>query len=230
MSRLYWTSILTLVFAGLASAEPTIPKLVTTYQTDSALCTKMRSIESAFRGCDMPGKRCFEPEVSTDSISVVPTKEIAVNQYGYTQIFVSNPPGKPYAVVFLNGFNGDHHPRLIESWKVNAEQLSEVTNLDPHPLAYESWIKGGHGIKRETLAVEFQALLSHSEKLSDDWSPVWMPVFRIDDTDYYLTRECAGTWVYGGYYQCNEVIKVKVKRIADTKSVPICEYSRSKSR
>lgn len=228
MSRLFWTSILTLAFAGFASAEPTIPKFVTTYQTDSTLCAKMRSLKTSFRGCEIPDERCFEPEVSTQSISVVPTEQIAVNQYGYTTVFVARPPGKPYTVVFLNGFNGDRSPRLIESWKVNAEQLSEVTNLDPKPLTYESWVKGGHGIKRETLADEFQALLSHGERLSEDSSPVWMPIFRIDDTDYFLTRECAGTWAYGGYYYCKEVIKVKVKRIAGTKSVPVCEYSKRK--
>ena len=229
MSKLCKALFLTLTFSSLAWAEPTIPELVTTYQTDPALCAKVRSLGTAlFKGCDEANESCFEPKVSAQGISIVPAKQLAVNQYGYTQVFVSYLPGRPYAVVFLDGFNGDNFPRLIETWKVATEQLSKVVNLVPHPLAYKEWVKGGHGIKRETLAPEFGVLLSHGEKLSDDWSPVWMPVLRIADKDYMLTRECAGTWVYGGYYQCNEVIKVKVKRIDGSKSVPVCEYSKRK--
>ncbi len=238
MSRLCWISIFMLALIGTVSAKPAarhsnllglpkLPKLVTTFQSDPPLCAKIRTLERAFRGCDMAHQRCFEPEVSTQFISVVPAKEIAINQYGYTKVFVSMPTGKPYAIVFLDRFNGDRHPRYIETWRVNAAEFLELTNLEPRPLAYESWVKGGHGIERETHAAEFATLLSRGEKLSEDSSPVWMPVLRIGDDDYSLSRECAGFWGYGEYL-CNVVIKVKVKRIgANTKSVTVCEYAKS---
>jgi len=217
-------------FAGQALAEPAIPELITSYQTDPALCAKIRSLETAFKGCDEAHESCFVPKAAAESVSVVPAKELAVNQYGYTQVFVSYLPGKPYAVVFLNGFNGDRHPRLIETWKVDAAQLDRVVNLDPHPLAYEAWVKGGHGIDRQTLATEFADLLSDGEKLSDDWSPVWTPVLQVNDSDYFFTRECAGTWSFGGIYRCSEVIKVIVKRIeAAANSVAVCEFAKRKS-
>ncbi len=76
------------------------------------------------------------------------------------------------------------------------------------------------------MAPEFAQLLARSEKVSDDWSPVQMPVFSAAGVDYAVSRECAGDWGFGGEYHCAVITKVIVKRISEgQKTLPICEFS-----
>ena len=206
--------------------------LVTTYSQDTTLCKGFHSLYSSFDECPLTDGYCFVFKWASSNdnpaIRKAPLQELSTNQYGYTQISVAHTFEKPYAIVYLNGFQGDRHPRLQETWKVNAKELQYLIERDPHPLPYEQWVKGGHGIKKETYAPEFASLMSRSEKLSDDWS-TWLPVFVVDGIDYAVTRECAGNWKYGGYYDCNRIIKIKVKRISsDRKATPVCEFAKPK--
>jgi hypothetical protein len=217
-----------------ASAETSQNMLVTSYATSPRLCQEFQQMYSSFNECPLTDSDCFVFKWGTEGnskLTKTPFTELAVNQYGYTTISVAHAPGKPYSFVYLDGFQGDRHPRQLETWKVNTEQLMALIKKDPRPLQYEEWVKGAHQIKRETLATEFAQILAVGEKLSDDWSPIWMPIFNAKGTDYAIGRECSGTWAYGGYYGCNKVIKVTVKRVAaDKTSIPVCEFVRRKGR
>jgi len=219
--------------AGAAlGADPGPTKLVTTYAAADA-CQKFYAMYASSDGCPLNEDKCFVFLLDgghTSGLKKVPLQELAVNQYGYTRVYVARSAERPYALVYLDRFQGDRNARLLATWKVDAANLRSLTQREPHPLPYKEWVEGGHGIKRSTLAPEFASLLSEGEKISDDWSPVWMPYFQYRGTDYAVTRECAGTWVYGGYYACNVVIKVIVKRVAnDKKTIPVCEFTRPKA-
>jgi len=218
----------------LTNAEADPRKLQTTYATVPELCQKFIDAYSSFTACPLTDDQCFvyRWEGGTDSeLTKITAQELAVNQYGYTRVHVAHPPGKPYSLVYLDRFEGDRHPRLLETWKVDTVALEIVTERDPHPLPYEQWVKGNHQISRDSLAPEFANVLSEGQKISDDWSPVWMPLFQHNAADYAVTRECAGTWVYGGYYACNVITKVIVKRLsADKKTLPVCEFTRPSDR
>jgi hypothetical protein len=226
----HWIPLVLLNATGFVSVEPPTSNLAVTVATDPALCAGILSLVSTLYDCESLSERCFDVGTNSASIAVVPTKQLAVNQYGYTQVFVARPADKPYAIVYLDGFNGDRNPRLVETWSVNALQLAELIQLDPHPLAYDDWINGEHRILRETRATEFQELLSQGALLSKDSSPEWFPVLRVGDSDYALTRECAGTWQYGAIYHCSDLIGVRVKRIDSvTESRIVCEFAKQPS-
>lgn len=219
--------------AGSAlSADPGPTKLVTTYAAADA-CQKFYAMYTSSDACQLNEDKCFVswPDGGYSSeLKKVPLQELAVNQYGYTRVYVARSAERPYALVYLDRFQGDRNARLLATWKVDAAHLRSLTERAPRPLPYKEWVKGGHGIERSTLAPEFASLLSEGEKISDDWSPVWMPYIQYKGADYAVTRECAGTWVYGGYYACNVVIKLTVKRIAnDEKTIPVCEFARLKA-
>lgn len=209
-------------------------RLVTTYAVIPKLCQVFLDTYSSFNACPLTDENCFVTKWDKENnseITKIPPTELAVNEYGYTAISVAHTSDKPYTVIYLNGFQGDRHPRLLETWKVKTEQLKALTERQPLPLQYNEWVKGAHQIKKETLGPEFAQVLSEGEKLSDDRSPVWMPIFRVRGTDYAVSRECVGAWVYGGYYACNAIIKVIVKRInTDKAATPICEFARTKTR
>ena len=226
--------LLLAVTATTAAAESSQRKLVSSYAVAPKFCQKFQEFYSSFNVCSLTEEDCLVFKWGAEGnseLTKIPFAELATNQYGYTAVYAAHPPGKPYSFVYLNGFHGDQHPRQLETWKVKTDQLRALTEREPRPLQYNEWVKGAHQIKRETLAREFAQVLSEGEKLSGDSSPVWMPIFQADGTDYAVARECAGTWVYGGVYACNVINKVVVKRIAaDKTAIPVCEYVRAKAR
>lgn len=224
--------LLLLCVVAPAFSETDQDILVTSYATDHSLCQAFHQMYSSFSEWALTDNDYFLFKLGMEANSTltrIPFTELATNQYGYTTISVAHPPDKPYSFVFIDGFHGDRHPRQIETWKVNTEQLMALIEKDPQPLRYDEWVKVAHQIKKETLATEFAQILADGEKLSDDWSPIWMPIFIVMGTEYAIGRECSGTWAYGGYYACNKVIKVTVKRVAtDKTSIPVCEFVRRK--
>jgi hypothetical protein len=201
------------------------------YSADAKLCEGLHQLLSGYHYfCPLTDDHCFNSSWGDeDSLGLtrVPFQQVAVNQYGYTEVYVAKPPDKSYSLVYLYGFQGDHNPALLETWKVDSVALNSLLALDPHPLPYDEWVKGGHGITRETLAGEFAQFLARSEKLSDDWAPMrMMPVISAAGVDYAVSRECAGDWGFGGEYHCAAITKVIVKRISEgQKALPICEFS-----
>jgi hypothetical protein len=203
--------------------------LRTVYSADAPACRSFYQMLSGLDYC-MVDDDCFNsPQFDDNDLDLtrVSFKQVAVNQYGYTQVYIAKPSNRTYSLVYLDKFQGDHNSRLLETWKIDTVALDSLMAQDPHPLPYDEWVKGGHGITRDTLAPEFAQILARSEKVSDDWAPVWMPVFTGPGAAYAVSRECAGHWEFGGYYHCNTVIKVIVKRLSDgRKTMPICEFSR----
>ena len=199
-----------------------------TWSADARTCQNFQKMLSVFDRC-LIDDDCFTStwgDAKSLGLTRISFKQVAVNQYGYTEVYVAKPSGKSYSLVYLNRFEGDRNPRLVETWKIDTAALDALMAHDPHPLPYDEWVKGGHGITQETLAPEFAQILARSEKISADSAPVWMPVFGGPGVDYAVSRECAGSWGFGGYYHCDTVIKVIVKRLSDgRKTTPICELS-----
>jgi hypothetical protein len=221
-------AILASIFCVTAHAS----RLHVTFAADASICDGFRKSFSGFDTCVIDDD-CFLSSTLADDVgrglTRVSFEQIAVNQYGYTEVYVAKPPGRSYSLVFLNRFQGDNHPRLLETWKVDTLALQSLIAREPHPLRYDEWVKGGHGITRETLAPEFSQILARGDKISDDRAPVQMPVFSGSQGDYAASRECVGEWQFGGEYRCTSVVKVAVKRVDGPKIVPVCEVSRQEA-
>jgi hypothetical protein len=214
--------------ASVAAADQTA--LTTSYAANAELCGKFLRMYETFTKCPLREDRCFTFEWNDESsvgVAKVPFRELAVNQYGYTSISVAEPGLGDYFLLYLNGFQGDRHPRLVETWKVDRKQLRELALREPHPLPYEQWVKGGHGIERNTHASEFADILNRGARINADSEPVWAPIFEAQGQTYAVTRECAGTWRFGGYYDCARIIKLTVKYLSEGNSLaPMCQYVR----
>ncbi|HEY8669449.1 MAG TPA: hypothetical protein VIL63_01295 [Terriglobales bacterium] len=134
-------------------------------------------------------------------------EELAVNEYGFTQIVRPGIRARDgVAIVYVQEFQGDSHPRLIETWKVGADDLTQILALPPGPMIG----KNGSQIRvpKNTNADAFSKLLAHGQKISDEWSPVVM----IEGNPYLFVRECdaaSAGWDYG-LYTCGKVTKLTV--------------------
>lgn len=222
-------------FGTAVSVEPQLQApLRTIYSREPRVCDQFLNLYSSFQGCDLKSDGCFDQKWTppADSpIKRVPIKEVATNEYGYTTVHVADDHlrDQGLAVVYLNRFLGDRHPRLLETWKVNAGELAKVLQLSPGPLKYEKRSADKISVKevpQDTNASEFEAVLAAGERLSVESRPVWSPVFLSHNTAYVAQRECAGNWEYGGIYSCDKVIKVTIMRIeATNEALPVCEYS-----
>jgi hypothetical protein len=210
------------------------PALTIAYATESQLCDKFLTLYRSFKRCSLRKGNCFSADWDDEAgtgIVRIPTEQLAVNQYGYTSISIAEPAARDYSILHVQRFEGDRHPRLVETWKVDRQQFKELVQRKPHPLRHEDWVKGGHGIQRDTLAPEFAALLSRAERINQDGEPVWAPIFEAQGETYAITRECAGTWRYGGDYDCAQITKLTVKRMSATeKSAAVCQYVRPRAR
>jgi len=233
---LFFSTISNLSFA----TETTTQNLTLTYSLNQQVCHEaalMLRHDKVCRPYDFVDrsnpKKCSPEEAEYINIKGNPMlifKEIATNEYGYTQIFTTTAGDiDGYAIIYLNQFNGDNFPLTVETWKVDAKALNDVLALPPGPVPYN---KGGKGQRKEkashpkdTMATDFSQVLNQGEKLSDDWSPI----IYINDSYYFAERECAGVWDYGGIYSCDKVIRLTLKKIApEKKAVDYCQFTRAK--
>lgn len=212
------------------SAEIATHQLVQSYSRNDEVCKEAASLLTADKACRPDDAiNCSEEEMYSVSINGAPKRvfeELATNQYGYTQVFRAvGSSVKEFTIVYVQQFKGDRHPRLAETWKVDSKALDEVLKLTPGPIPYERWVKMNPLPPREANASEFAAMLNRGEKLTDEWSPV----IDILGEPYAIERECSGVWAYGGYYACNKVLKLTVKKLTiDKKTVPYCQFSKPK--
>lgn len=206
-----------------------IPKVKYSIETD--ICNTFFEAVKNDAEC-LKKEQCFVKEWSPEGVpdqAKVKFSAISTNQYGYTSVELGKVDNRNFEIIYLNKFTNDHAPRLLETWVVDKSGLSELLRTKPFPLEYKAWVKGGHGIQKSTLAPEFSEILSKGIKISDDWAPIWMPVFDIDNNYYFVGRECSGRWVVGSEYYCRTVIKVVVKKLNNNKIYPVCEFSWLKS-
>ena len=205
-------------------------KLFTTYSRDNNICDKIFVLYNQHNSCWLNDEKCFVFDwAPSNELEIIKLgfEELATNQYGYTQIYISESKfnEKGMTILYLNNFQGDKHPRLLETWKVDTSKLKEILLIPPGPMPYEKWIKNIQAVDKNANSVMFSELLKSGEKLTNEWSPV----FRIEGDAYVIERECRGSWQFGGYYNCGTIIKLTAKRIrGDGKSVPYCQFTRKK--
>jgi hypothetical protein len=216
--------------ASSSAADEIQDKLTLTYSIDKQLCNQVFKLYTEFQSCPLKDGLCFWFKwTDGPRITKITFDELACNEYGYTLIYYSRDKlvDRGYSIVYLMNFQGDNSPRLQETWKVDAMKLSAVLELPPGPIPYEKWIGLNPKHDKNTNAAEFSELLKSGEKLSDQWSPV----FEIDGDVYLIQRECSGLWVFGGYYKCNKIIKLTVKKIhSEKKAEPCCQFARPKKK
>jgi len=206
----------------LHAAEITTQNLTLSYSVDQQVCDEaanMLEYDKACRQYDnvdrLNPKMCAPEDVHNINIYHSPQlafEKVAINLYGYTYVFKS-PSGdiSGDTIIYLDKFNGDRHPRTIETWRVNTKTLNGI--LEPNLTPFSSW--------DDTL--KFSEMLKHGGKLTDEWSPV----IEIKGNYYLVERECSGLWVYGAIYACNKIIKITLKKIlSDKRIIPYCQYTR----
>ena len=229
--------IFLLLFCPLQSiaAEITVYGLTLSYSHDARICKKAAALLAKDNACrphnnDNGLEKCGNDREFLVIVGGTPFKvfeELATNEYGYTQVFRSTGSSlSGFAIVYVQKALG-RDSRLVETWKVNATDLDNVLKLPPGPIPYTQWVKMNPLPPKETNAVEFAAMLNRGEKLTDEWSPI----IDIYGEPYLLERECSGDWRYGGYYACNKVIKLTVRKLfKDKKTVPYCQYSKTREK
>jgi hypothetical protein len=214
------------------SADISAQGLTLSYSRDKCVCKEAAELLSQDKACrPSDAIHCSDEEsysVLLRGTRMTVFQEIATNQYDYTQVYRSIGSSlHGFAVIYVQRFQGDRHPRLVETWKVDASDFDKVLELPPGPIPYEQWIKMKPFPPRETNAAEFDAMLRRGEKVTDEWSPV----IDIHGEPYLIERECSGSWAFGGYYACHKVIKLTVKKLTkDGSAVPYCQFVRTKNR
>ena len=206
--------------------------LQSTYIRDARICGALFSNPAASEGCRAndvvcPGKA---DNIGTSTGPLNTNGFLAYNAYGYTEVSylakedrdeeteqfddpnsltadtdeVADALPKGVAVLFLGRFEGGRHPRLAEMWAVDVAGLRELVATPLPPNDPKAMF-----IDRERNADLLKALLKTGERLAAEWPPMFLHGGRV----YFVERECSGTWVYGGDYVCNRVIKLTFKRL-----------------
>lgn len=116
-----------------------------TYSADARTCQSFQKMLSVFDRC-LIDDDCFTStwgDAESLGLTRISFKQVAVNQYGYTQVEVAKTSSKSYSLVYLERFQGDRNPRLVETWKIDTAALDSLMAQNPHPLAY-----GFEGMRR----------------------------------------------------------------------------------
>jgi hypothetical protein len=177
----------------------TIHGLPLIYSRDRAMCNEAAKQLRDDKFCRRADAKmsCSDKDILSLISYGSPVKvfdEIATNEYGYTQVSKSLSASLDSAVIiYLNNFLGDNSPRILETWKVNSEELQQVLSLPPGPVPYEEWIRLNPRHPYDINSQEFAALLANGEKISDEWSPIIV----VLGNSYAVKRECSGLWEYG---------------------------------
>lgn len=226
------SGLASLILVASQSVAADIPahKLKLVYSTEGKVCHEIARLLANDKACrHFDATKCSDSEawsLSLNGKNVTLFEELGTNEYGYTQVARStSTSGEKYSVVYLNQFQGDQQPRLVQTWKVDADALNAVLNLPPGPLPYTKWIDLKPRPPKETNSSEFADLLNHGEKISEEWSPV----IEVLGGYYVIERECSGMWAFGGYYACNRVIKLTAKRLESGRpTIPMCQFAKVK--
>jgi hypothetical protein len=230
-----------LTFSVTASAQGWPYGLRPSFSKSGSICKEAFENARMLSGCRAFDAVCPEGDTNVPSGG----EHVATNTYGYTEIYQlrrrhsvgdlalvgdlapeaddephdSIPDGM--AILFLNRFQGDRHARLIEMWKVDSGKLDEVLALPLPEVDPDKW-----PARRERNADEFEAMLKQGTRLAAQWAPLLAMKGKL----YFVERECSGAWASGGYYACNQVIKLTFKRIeTNQEPVPYCQLARPRN-
>lgn len=175
-------------------------------------------------------KMCAPEDVHNINIggkSTLAFKEIAINQYGYTYFYKSPIDNRyGFSIIYLNKFNGDRHPRTVETWLINSEELNELLMLPPGPLSQKDQKNRSGFPSRDTRAAEFKEILNRSKKLTNDWSPV----IEYEGKLYIIERACTEGWGYGANLYCQDEPKLNIYLLNSDKTMDLyCVISKFNS-
>lgn len=212
------------------------------YQRSPKLCERLFEKASTLSPCRLDDEICLGKKIHGTASGPLDTNEfIASHAYGYSDIYAlvrrypsddsDEPPRyedlypseadeiasalpEGVALLFLLQFGGASYQGLRETWKVDHAALQALLELPLPPRDPKDIFTG-----RGRLAPEFSELLKQGERLSSEISPI----VTLDGRAYIVERECSGRWFYG-YYACNRIIKLTIKRIEGRrKSTPFCQ-------
>lgn len=221
-------AVIALFVGAVAAGELPFQGLSLVYAASHTVCKDAAAMlrdDVSCRAYDDPG--CEYPDaVRVNGTNVRTIEEIATNEYGYTQVGLSTSAHLAKSeVIYLDRFQGDRRPSLLETWKVSADDLKNVLASRPFPLPYKAWVKQTVAPPRDTNSKEFAAILARGEHISDEWSPV----ISILGNSYAIVRECTGRWEFGGLYRCGRVIKLTIVRLDDERKLrPYCQFASRK--
>jgi hypothetical protein len=120
------------------------------------------------------------------------------------------------SIVYLLLPGGRNFDGVHETWKVDHAALANVLGIPLPPLDPNADPFG-----RGRNASQFSELLKASERLSTEISPL----ITHNGRAYVVERECSGRWGWG-YYYCNRIIKITIKRVeAHRRSPAVCQLS-----
>lgn len=195
------------------------------YSRNASVCSEAKRILSTDQSC-----RPFDEGVCGTSAALGmgaypggSYEELAVNEYGFTQVARSAIRVRDgVAIVYVQEFQGDSHPRLTETWKVETYDLTRILSLPPGPQIG----RDGSQIRvpKDTNAGAFSKLLARGQKISGEWSPLAL----IQGSPYLFIRECdaaSAGWDYG-LYTCGKVTKLTVLDIGPHQPTVQCRLEK----
>jgi hypothetical protein len=148
-------------------------------------------------------------------------KQIAVNEYGYTEIALPTvSPKNGVAIVYVEEFQGDHRARLMEVWKIADTDLQHVLALPPGPMVGKNGSQ--ISVAKETNSAAFSAMLGHGQKVANEWSPV----VSFGEAQFLISRECERSsegWSYG-MHVCPKVTAISVYEINSHQPALQCKF------
>jgi uncharacterized protein len=178
--------------------------------------TIKRDLESAIVSCGFD-QRAIPEELSKGISGLVKysTTNIAINKYGYTQIFASKAltSAKGTTLLLVERFQGDKCQRLIEGHLVDNNTLSEVLKLPFNQDKKSRYYKKNF---REINARPFRRMLNKGKKISN----YLVYLYYIHGVgDVIVVPDCYIRTHYGGRGECSELNSVSIYIINNSNSV-----------
>jgi hypothetical protein len=214
------------------------------YQSSPRLCSKLFEKASTLSPCRLDDAICpGKTSNGTESGPFHTNEYIAMGAYGYGEVHAlikrqpqADPDQPPHyedlypsesdeiasalpsgiSIVYLLLPGGRNFDGVHETWKVDHAALANVLGIPLPPLDPNADPFG-----RGRNASQFSELLKASERLSTEISPL----ITHNGRAYVVERECSGRWGWG-YYYCNRIIKITIKRVeAHRRSPAVCQLS-----
>jgi|GEM_PF-1665352 len=227
MTHVAFTALYLVTSTSFSAADIARHNLHLAYSLNNEICDEAAKLLANDKACRAFDANCLGADfIETGGKQDWGFEEIAYGEYGYRTIGQSVPLSLGTStIVYSMGFRNSYFPRILETWRVNAAALKGVLERPPIAIDYDHWAISGRPADDSTNAAPFAELLSRSEKISAEWSPV----IHIFDHPYVVVRECAGRWVTGQFYDCARVIELTVVKISsDERSMTMCQFARKK--
>lgn len=213
-----------LLAAPFASVAADIPRhgLYLVHSIDKPLCQEIARQIRNDPACRWFDNGCSDKDaksITLDGKKTTVFQSLGGSEFDYGAAAQStSTSNEDFTVIYLSEAQGDRYPKLLQTWKVDAAALNEVLSSSSGPLL--DWWSGSPNVISPNTN-----LTPLAELISEEWSPV----ISVFGGQYALVRKCSGSWVFGGFYDCNRVIELTAKKLAkDTPTIPVCRFARRK--